>query len=545
MRLISRLLLVFALVSGTGLPAWSAAAGEDNLLGHIMGMPGAIVGVDMDVFHELKPGDVGILMRSGVRIASVEVVRADHNDVFLRALGNTKDFLPQAVDIAYFTATDPSSAKPEAGAGLGGEDLVPLLTPLPAAKKITPYKLSARANGRVMFRQFYQAITPGAINQRITRVDTDGAIERFGGGPWSLSWSGNGSYVNGNRPSISSDFRRFRPRARLLTLSHPLGEGGLFLAGRFFPKELPGLGTVDGLALEVPAGWLHIGAVAGMRPERLFQGFSSREQLGALYASAESGTPGQGSYAATLGVMHTLWLGKSDELALLFDQNFDFGPLLSVYQTAQVDVNDDAAKFHEGARLTRMDLSLNSNPGTWLTVRGGVNHFEPIDAAAERAFIGGTLPLVMDPGYWRFWTGSGQTLPAQLNLDEEISWTRTDGRLQSGRWRATLGRQGLPWKPDGRAYVTGYNVSGPTGTDYGGSAGLTLPMQKGKLILDTNAGFRYDRSAASGRIFRLGDASLRLDWRPNRAWQAEAVSSTVKRGSAGSSSFSGALSYRW
>ena len=536
---------MFALVSGADLPAWSAAAGEDNLLGHIMGMSGAIVGVDMDVFHELKPGDLGILMRSGVRIASVEVVRADHNDVFLRALGNTKDFSPLTGDTAYFTAADPSSARPEAGAGLGGEDLVPLLTPLPVAKKITPYKLSSRASGRVMFRQFYQAITPGAINQRITRADTDGAIERFGGGPWSFNWSGSGSYFNGNRPSISKDFRRFRPRARLLALSRPLGEGGFFRAGRFFPKELPGLGTVDGLALEAPVGWLRIGGVAGTRPERLLQGFSSREQLGALYASSESGTPGQGSYAATLGVMHTLWLGKSDELALLFDQNFDLGPLLNVYQTLQVDVNDDAAQFHEGARLTRLDLSLNSNLKKWLTVRGGVNHFEPIDAAAERAFIGGGLPLVMDTGYWRFWTGSGQSLPAEFNLDEEISWTRIDGRLQPGLWRATIGRQGLPWKPEGRAYVTGYNVSGPAGTDYGGSTGVTLPLLNGKLILDTNAGFRYDRGAASERILRLGDASLRLDWRPNRAWQVEAVSSTVKRGSAGSSTFSGGLSYRW
>ncbi|MDD5210342.1 MAG: hypothetical protein PHV36_13200 [Elusimicrobiales bacterium] len=541
MKLLS---LTFILLAGLYLPARAA---NESIQGHILGIPGSAVSVDMDVFHELKPGDIGILNRNGVRIASVEVVRVEQENVFLRALDSARDFAPQAGDIAYFTTADHPSAGTGAGAGLGGEDLVPLLTPvaeaLPEIKK-PARKVSSRTRGRIQAREFYQTVTPGNYNQRITRADTDGAVDRIGGGPWSFQWSGNGSYLDGNRTSASSNFRNFQPRARRLAFSRPLGENGFLTAGRFFPKELPGLGTVDGAAAEARAGWLNVGAVAGARPERRLQGFSSHELLGAVYASAAKGTPGKGSYAATLGLMHTTWLGKSDELAALFDHNFDLGPLLSVYQTVQVDVNDDAAKFNEGARLTRMDLSANSTLKKWLTLRGGVNHYEPIDTAAERAFIGGDSLVNIDNGYWRWWVGSGQTLPWGLGLDEEISWTDTQGKMQPGLWRATLWRQGLPWLPEGNTYLTVYNVAGLHGDDYGSAAGLTLPLLEGKFIVDAGAGFHYDRSTSSRRNLKLGDASLRLDWRPSKVWQLDTSLSKVWSGATRSYSLSCGLSYR-
>ena len=545
MQLMKRIFLVLALAAGAAPATSSAAAADANIQGHVLGIPGDAISVDMDIFHELQPGDSGVLRRGGARIASVEVVRADQNTVFLRVLDSVKGFSPQADDVAYFTAGPP--AKPSAGAGLGEEDLVPLLTPLPAAapkKRKAPYKISARTHGRAMVRQFYQQVTPDGLYQRATRLDTDGSVDNVAGGPWSFIWSGNGSYQDGNRSSVSGGFRRFQPNARRLTLFRPLGDGGSFRAGRFFPKELPGLGTVDGLAIEAPVDGLRIGAVAGTRPDRRTQGFASHELLGSLYASAETGTPGQGAYAATLGVMSTRWLGRSDELAVLLDQNFDLGPLLSAYQTAQFDFNNGAAKFHKGTRLTRLDLSLNSNVSRLLILRGGLSHFEPVDVAAERAVAGGNSIAAIDNGYWRFWAGGGQTLPWDLGLDEDISWTRTEGRMQPGLWRATLWRQGLPWVPDGRAYFTGYNVSGARGMDYGGSAGAMLPVLQDKLILDANAGFHYDKVSSARRDLKLGDASVRLDWRPGRAWQLDATASKVWRGSADSSSLSAGLTFR-
>ncbi|MFA6434662.1 MAG: hypothetical protein WCW52_08200 [Elusimicrobiales bacterium] len=534
---------------GSALPA-GAAADNNNMQGRILGIPGDRVGVDMDAFHELQPGEIGILKRNGTRVASVEVVSFSQTEVSLRVLDSVKGFTPRADDIVYFTPQKPA-ARAGAGAGLGGEDLVPLLTPLPAAgpskKPAAPYKKAARTHGRALLRQFYQEVRPINFNQRVSRIDSDGAVENLGGGPWSFVWSGNGNYLEGNHPSLSDNFRRFRLRARRLTLSRPLGEAGFFRAGRFFPKELPGLGTVDGLAVEAPAGWFRLGAVAGARPDRRFQDFSSHELLGAVYAASETGSPGQGSYAATLGLMHTRWLGRSDELAALFDQNFDLGPLLSAYQTAQLDFNDGAAKFHKGARLTRLDLSLNSNLSGWLVLRGGFNHYEPVDAAADRAIAGEDSATAINNGYWRYWTGSGQTLPWNLGLDEEISWTRAEGRMQPGLWRATLWRQGLPGMPDLRAYFTGYNITGPAGADYGGSSGVTLPMSDGKFLVDANAGFHYDRrtSPASGRILKLSDAGLRLDWRPGRVWQLDASASRTWNGSLTSSSLSAGLALRW
>jgi len=548
MQLMKRLLLV-SLLACAGPGAWAAAPADKSLQGHILGIPGDAVEVDMDVFHELKPGDLGTLRRNGARIASVEVVRMDQDNVYLRALDNIKGFTPQAGDTAYFVAEHKKAAPAAvAGAGLGEEELVPLLTPLPQPvpeKKKLPYTVSTRFHGRAMLRQFYQELSPGSENQRVTRIDTDGTIDRIGGGPWAFTWSGNGSYADGSRRSVSNDFRRFQPRARRLTLSRALADGGFIHAGRFFPRELPGLGTVDGLAAEVPVSGLRLGAVAGARPDRRDQGFASHELLGSLYAAAEKGTPGQGSYAATLGVMHTTWLGKSDELAALLDQNFDLGPALSVYETAQVDFNAGAARTHKGARLTRLDVSLNSNVKKWLVLRGGLSHYEPVDVEAERAFIGGDAPFRIDNGYWRFWGGAMQTLPSDFGMDEEISWTRTEGKLQPGLWRATLWHQGLPGLADGRTYVTGYNATGVNGTDYGGAAGVTVPMFAGKFVVDADTGFHYDKGASSARNLRLSDASLRLDWRPGRTWQLDATGTKVWRGSSRSASVSAGLTYRW
>lgn len=542
MRLILPLLAAGLALSAAACLPQAAAAAATSIQGHLMGLPGDPVEVDMNVFHELKPGDKGVLRRGGARVASVEVARADADNVYLRALDAPAAYRPRAGDIVYFVAV-----RPGGGAGLGGEEPLPLLTPLPAPRPTlqkTDRRLPPRLHGRALVRQFYQDISSGGGVQRVTRADTDGSLDRLGG-RWAFDWSGGASYLDGGGASSSGDYRRLRTRARRLTLSRPVGDDGFFRAGRFFQRELPGVGTVDGLALEVPAGRINLGVTAGNRPGRRGQEFSSNEAVGALYASAESGRPGQGSYAAALGLMHTLWRGEPDELAALLDQNFDLGPSLSVYQTAQFNFNSGAAKTHKNARLTRLDLSVNAAPGRGLTLRGGLGHFEPVDTAAERAFTGGDASFLIDNGYWRWWAGSGQALPWNLGLDEEISWTRNGGSLQDGLWRVTAWRQGLPALQDGRSYLTAYNITGAEGTDYGGSAGLTLPLAGGRFTADLNAGFRYDRGAGGSRELEFSDASLRLDWRPGRVWQLDATASEVRRGAARSRSLSAGLAFRW
>jgi len=522
-----------------------ARAVESELQGFVLGVNGDRISVDLGVVQGLKPGDVGLLKRAGRRLASVEVVTVDRTNAFLRVIDAAPGLVTVEGDTVFFAAPG-QEQKAKAGAGQGGEDeFVPLLAPPPLAQKKAASKLTTHAHGRLRLWQFVQVVRPVDARYRITRAESDGAVERIAGTAWSFVWSGNGSYRDGNHPSASDDFRKGRAHFQRLMLSHPLAGKGFVRLGRFFPNELPGLGTVDGAAVQAPAAGILIGAVAGARPDRRRQDPSSRELVGSLYASAEAGEPGKRSWGATAGVLHTLWDGRRDELAFLLDQRFDLGPMLGVYQSAQLDVDAGTAAVHKGARLTRFDLSMNSTPAERLTLRAGVSHFEPVDTAAERSVAAADPALYIDNGYWRWWTGAGQSLPWGLGLDEEISWTSTGGRFLPGLWRATLSRTGLPGLPYGRTYATVYNLNNPAGADHGGSVGATAPFLEGRLTADASAGFRYDRGDGASRRWRAGDAGLRLDWRPNPTWSADLAATRVWQGAIHSTSLSGGVSYRW
>lgn len=519
-------------------------AAESELQGYVLGVSGDRISVDLGAAQGIKPGDIGILKRRGSRLASLEVVSVDRTNAFLRVIDGNRGLVLVEGDTIFF-AISSGLPKPKAGAGQGGEeDFVPLLAPIKDRRKAVS-RVSTHAHGRLRYWQFYQTVDPIGADYKISRLDTDGTVDRIVGTPWSFVWSGNASCRDGNRPSSSDDFRRVRPHPQRLMLSRPLTDKGFLRAGRFFPNELPGLGTVDGAALQLPVSRLKVGVVAGARPDRRYQEFSSRELMSSLYASFEAGSPGRASYAATAGVLHTLWLGKRDELALLIDQRMDFGPLLSLYETAQFDFNTGTAAVHKGTSLTRFDLSANSMPADWLTLRAGLSHFEPVDVAAERSLAEMDPALYIDNGYWRYWTGAGQTLPWGFGLDEELSWTHALARFQPGLWRATLSRQGLPLLPGGRVYATGYNLAGAEGSDYGGSAGMSAPLFESKFTVDASAGFRYDRGDQARRRWKVGDASLRLDWRPNRTWSIDAAATRFWQGFVRSTSVSGGVSCRW
>lgn len=519
-----------------------AGAAESELQGYVLGVSGGRVSIDLGAAQGLKVGDVGVIKRAGQRLASLEVVEVDRGSAFLRVIGDAKGLLAKEGDSVFFAP----AAQPRAGAGQGGEEeFVPLLAPVSAVKKKAVSRVSTQTHGRVRAWQFYQTVDPVGARYTISRLDSDGTVDRIAGGPWSFVWAGNGSYRDSNRSSGSDDFRRPRPHASRLTLSRPLGAKGFLRAGRFFPNELPGLGTVDGAALQRPLGPVKIGAVAGTRPDRRYHGFSSREIAAALYAAAETGAPGRGSYGATLGALHTRWLGKADELALLLDQRFDLGPMLSVYQTAQFDFNAGTAAVHKGTRLTRLDLSVHSAPALWLGLRAGLNHFEPIDVAAERSLAGVDPALYIDNGYWRFWTGTSQTLPWGLGFDEEISWTNAAAKSQPGLWRVTASRQGLPWLPAGRVYATAYNFHALSGSDYGGSTGVQTPFFEGRFSVDSSLGLRYDRDEETRRHLEVNEVHVRATWRPSRTWDADLAFSRIWHEPIHSTSVSGGVSYRW
>lgn len=528
------------------LPAQARAA-ETELQGYVLGVSGDSVSVDLGASQGLKAGDVGVLKRAGRRLGTLEVIRVDLTNAFLRQLDSGEGYTPKQGDAIFFTLA-PDAAALKAGAGLGAEDgFVPLLAPAPTAKHKAASRVSTHAHGSLRAWQYFQAVDPVGARYRITRLDSDGTVDRIVATPWSFVWSGNLSYRDGNRPSTSYDFRRAKATPHRLTLTRPLGEAGFIRLGRFFPAELPALGTVDGAGVQLPVAGLKVGAVVGVRPDRRNQDFSSREQLASLYASVLSGSPGQGSYASTLGVMTTRWRGKADELAVLFDQRFNLGPLLWVYGSAQFDVDAGTAQVHKGVRATRLDLSANSTPISWLSLRAGLNHYEPLDIAAEREFTGMDPAVYIDNGYWRYWVGGAQTLPWGLGLDEEITFMNTGSKFESSLWRMTLSRQGLPWLPAGRSYATLYNIRefNDSDTDYGGSLGINLPFFDGRFHVDANVGLRDDQEERAAKKDKLSDATVRADWRISSRWQMDASVTRIWQGPVRSSSASGGVSCRW
>lgn len=525
----------------------SATAAEGDRQASVIGVMGESVSVDLGALQGLKAGDVGTLKREGRRLGTLEVVRVDLSNAILRVLDSGEGFVPKEGDAVFF-ASAPGAQAARAGAGQGGEDdFVPLLAPMPGVKRKAVSRLSTHAHGSLRAWQYFQAVDPVGARYRITRLDSDGTVDRIVGTSWSFVWAGNVSYRDGNRSSAAYDFRRAKATARRLTLARPLGEAGFLRAGRFFPHELPGLGTVDGGGVQLPVLGLKLGLVAGTRPDRRNQDFSSREEIGALYGSFSAGSVGQGSYASTLGVMHTRWRGKADELAVLFDQRFDLGPRLWVYGSAQFNVDAGTAMVHKGIRTTRLDLSANSTLSSWLTLRAGMSHYEPIDIAAEREFAGRAPAAYIDNGYWRYWAGGGQALPWGLGLDEEISFMNAGGKFETGFWRATLSRHGLPWMPDGRSYATLYNLRefNDSDMDYGGSLGVNLHFLAGGAHVDVSVGLRDDQGEKAAMKDKLGDATLRADWRISNRWQLDASVSRIWQGTVRSSSASGGVSYRW
>ena len=72
-------------------------------------------------------------------------------------------------------------------------------------------------------------------------------------------------------------------------------------------------------------------------------------------------------------------------------------------------------------------------------------------------------------------------------------------------------------------------------------------MEQGWLAVDDDLspGFRYDRAHQTVRRWRAGDASLRLDWRPNLTWSVDLAMTRVWQSAIHSSSLSGGVSYRW
>lgn len=507
--------------------------------------------IDIDVGGDfLKGGDVGVIQRDGVTIGLADVLWTDIGHTSMRVFSEVNEIESRVGDVVVFQGKGArpktlSEAPMHAGPLAPGttEEFVPLLAP-PAMPKAALTGAANVFHGRVRYSQLYQEINRNDAWYSASRLDTDGSVERLGGRAWSLVWSGNGSYRNGSAFSTADDYKKIQPHLYRLSLSRKYGDEGFVRLGRFYPSELMGVGYVDGAQGEAAAGGLRFGAAAGARPDRMNQGFASKELIAAGYGTLEAGELGRLYYSGTLGAFRTLYRGRGDELAAELDQRADLGPKLSLFSSAQADFDGGGAALRRGARLTRLNVNLNSPLTPELSFRAGTNHFEPLDTAADRELTRGST-FYLNNGYWRHWVGAGQVLPAGFSLDEDLSFTDAQGAWTPGQWRVGVGRRGLPGLPDAFASLSAYNLYNPGGPDYGATLSASFPALKGRLEIDPNVDFRDGPTATKKRDFRVSDVNVHANWRVTAAWFADAGFSRSWQDKITATTFNAGLSYRW
>lgn len=511
--------------------------------------------LDIDIGDSgLRGGDVGVILRDGAQIGLASVLWVDIGHTRLRILSRVNGEEVKVGDTVTFAgrknranSEHPEAPVQRAGPGAGNpaaDDFVPLLAPV-AAKKTALSSASTVFHGRLRAAQVYQSVAPSRAWYSSTRLDSDGSLERLGGGAWSFDWAGNASRRDGSSVSSADDYRKISPHLYRGVLTRKWENTSLVRLGRFYPAELSGIGYVDGGQADafVSEGF-RVGAAAGARPDRMNMGFSGKENLGAAYASVERGELRKLYYSGTLGIMRTLYDGKGDELAAMLDQRTDLGPKVNLFSTMQLDRNTGAAVLHKGTRLTRMNLNLNLAATDKASFRANVNHYEPFDTAADRALAGGTT-YYLNNGYWRYSGGASQSFGSGWRFDEDLSATNTVGFWTPGQWRLALGKVGLPGFPSGMMTASAYSMYNPSGPDYGASLTAGLPFLADTLNLDLTGGARYGPTSVERRRFRIGDASLHANWRPSRWWSFDAGVSRSWQESIHSTIVNAGATWRW
>lgn len=460
----------------------------------------------------------GSLQLDDGRTFGFEVLHATRQSALLRLAGarDPQPLVGRRVELV-FESKPPATDRTAEDAPGPTEDFVPLLAPAERASEVsTPRNLS---HGRIQVRQMFQTDSQTDLDYAVTRVGSSGSIERIDGSPWSFEWAGDMRYRDGDAYRRHPDYQEPHLDLYRALFHTPLDGDGFFQFGRFLPAQLPGIGYVDGLHGEVLRGRkLRLGVVGGLKPGRLDLEPSADEPLVAGYATLEAGQRSGTYYSGTFGLLSSYFDGAADRLALLFDQRANLGPDFTVYSTAAVDFDTGAAETRNGTRLTRLDVTAISKLSSFLTLRGGVDHWERPDHQAERDLLVIEDDRFFDDGYWRYWVGSNQNLPWRLGLYEEIAFIDSDAADDSTLWRVRMTRTGLfAWR-DASASVTFYNLATNDDDGYGLRASGYLPFGQGRLVVQPAAGFRMLETDPQGEDISLTYLSLHLDGRLSREW---------------------------
>lgn len=551
--------LLFCVMIFLAYPLTFAQAGEVVLSARITYEISDGIYVDKGSDDGLQKGFFGTLRLDDGQVLQFEVLHAAGKSALLRLSGGPaakQKLAGRPVELSFEQnlsnnndtqpANDPNTNKGQASAAQPLEsDFVPLLAP-PSWVVGRP-RASNVFHGQMNIRQMLQTDNEHGLDYSVSHLGSSGSLDRIGGSPWSFEWSGDIAYRDGEAYRSHPDYQDPRLDLYMASFQRPLDGDGEFLRfGRFLPRELPGIGYVDGVQTQFrQSEHVRIGAITGFKPDRADLDASVNEPLAAGYGTFETGDRGNHYYMATAGFLASLYEGKADRLALLLDQRADLNPQLSVYSTAEVSFDVGAAETRTGTRLTRLDTYGVYKLTSAVSMRAGLDHWERPDNRAERDLLSFVDERFFDRGYWRYWVGSDQSIPWNLRLSEEVSYIDSAAADYDPYWRLGVTRMGLfDWR-DASATVTIYNLPAKTVDGYGVRFSAYLPLMEHKLSIQPIVGFQTLNLAPQSEDFSLSYLAVRLDGRLSANWNLFGGFTQTSGDNVDSTLFDFGLRYAW
>ncbi len=421
---------------------------------------------------------------------------------------------------------------------------VPLLTPV----QRTPKSVASRniGHGHVQVNQVWQSASDSRYEYGVTRMSTAGSLERLRASPWSLEWSGQATYRTGNAYQSHRDYQDIVPYIHLASLYRPMPEEGFVRLGRFLPRELPGVGYLDGAQSEIQRADLwRFGVAGGLKPRQTDLAISGEEPTVVGYTTLEAGERNRRYYSGTLGLLGSLYDGQTDRLAILWDQKADLGSRTHLYGTLELDMGIADTPTQTGAQLTRLDYYVTTQLTRVLTLRGGIDHWERPDTQAERARLGFADDRFFDTGYWRYWIGGQQRILSHWTASQEISLMDSTTSDTYTHWRLGLARHGLANWSGATLRGTVFNLEGGGLDGYGATFSAYLPLHDTRWSLQPALGLRWVETQAQSPDLSVTYLTLRFDGRLNNTWTVYGGISPSTGDSVDATLLDLGLRYRW
>ena len=492
--------------------------------------------VDVGGDSGLKEGDWGFLRSDAQTVAKFKVDNVATGSAFLVLAPGHEEVLPEAgAKVVLVIERDRLENEPEGKRrsstlkGNGEEDSsLPLLAPR-ELKDTVPTKIENVFHGRLRLNEIFQVSDDDDLDYSMTRLRASGTVDRIEGTPWSFEWSGDVSYRAGDALANGRDFEELRLEMYRFSVSRAFQDGSFVRLGRFLPRQLSAVGFLDGAQAEkIVSEEFRLGAMAGFKPARDDLGITVDEPTAVSYVTVEVGERLELYYSGTAGVLFSLFDGKADRLAVLVDQTAHLGRL-SLFASAEVDVEVGGAETYDAVRLTRLNSVATYPVSSWLILSAGADRFEITDTAAERDSIReGTLDPedFLEDGYWRYWGRATQRVFGDLRLSEELSFYNSEESEDALRWLVSLSRRGFPGVPGATITLSVYNLESTRAEGYGARLGAYIPILDGRLSLEPGVSVRLldtetDEQNTFDRVdedFEVADVSLRAHWILTRQW---------------------------